>query len=102
MRAAEELEIGIREIRNHVDAFLISDDRKDLDFLPIMESAGFVRKYGAAWTASPQPRAASKPTSGREPQDSKAMAVRRPATPAPMTSTSVKRCALAFGANGVR
>ena len=33
---------------------------KDLDFLQTIEEAGFVRKYGAAWTASPAPQAPGK------------------------------------------
>src|SRR5438105_14568489 len=29
---------------------------KDLDFLPVMEEAGFPKKYGAAWTAAGRSR----------------------------------------------
>ena len=46
-----------REIfpRQHVGESLVPSSTRvfrDLDFLPVMEANGFIRKYGAAWTAA--------------------------------------------------
>ncbi len=50
-----------REIfpRQHVGESLVPSSTRvfrDLDFLPVMEANGFIRKYGAAWTAASRAR----------------------------------------------
>ncbi len=45
--------------RPHVGESLVPSSTRvfrDLDFLPVMESNGFVHKFGAAWTAAERPR----------------------------------------------
>jgi FADH2 O2-dependent halogenase len=56
-RAGATCAVFEREIfpRQHVGESLVPSSTrifKDLDFLPVMEEAGFPRKYGAVWTAA--------------------------------------------------